>query len=269
MNISPEAKEAGMAECHDQTEGYGFHVQRLLAPLRAENARLAASVTELSAGALLSMTHQRDQLRSEVARLDEKLKEVEQRCAETSKVRDEWCAEYTKERDALRLAFAEASHNAGPAFVAHEELNRLKSEVAALTAECAERRTAAIASAERIASLGNERDESRIKPICAKHASDTEGDSYGVPGIITCVEDLEAKLTAKLHESELRNIYLAIEADLKYRESEASAAALRAALDTIAAKFPKPTEDGRPWPWDTTIVLTPAIRQAIDQARKP
>lgn len=122
--------------------------------------------------------------------------------------------------------------------------------------------------AERIASLGNERDESRIKPICAKHGIDTEGDSYGVPGIITCVEDLEAKLTAKLHESELRNIYLAIEADLKYRESEASAAALREALDTIAAKFPKPTEDGRPWPWDTTIVLTPVDRQAIDQARK-
>lgn len=83
------------------------------------------------------------------------------------------------------------------------------------------------------------------------------------------LRDDMSKLEQSLHESELRNIYLAIEADLKYRESEASAAALRAALDTIAAKFPKPTEDGRPWPWDTTIVLTPAIRQAIDQARKP
>lgn len=110
-----------------------------------------------------------------------------------------------KERDALRLAFAEASHNAGPAFVAHEELKRLKSR-------------------EEISGADAWADE------CAK---------------------LSIELSSARHA---------------LRESEASAAAMRDALDTIAAKFPKPTEDGRPWPWDTTIVLTPADRQAIEQA---
>lgn len=52
MNISPEAKEAGMAECHDQTEGYGFHVQKLIAGLQSENARLlTAAQSALDSGA--------------------------------------------------------------------------------------------------------------------------------------------------------------------------------------------------------------------------
>lgn len=43
-----------------------------------------------------------------------------------------------KERDAVRACFAEASHNAGPAFVAHEELNRLKAENETLHRDAAE-----------------------------------------------------------------------------------------------------------------------------------
>ncbi len=38
-------------------------------------------------------------------------------------------AQCQKERDALRLAFAEASHNAGPAFVAHEDLAQARREI--------------------------------------------------------------------------------------------------------------------------------------------
>lgn len=45
--------------------------------------------------------------------------------------------ELLTERDALRVAFAEASHNAGPAFVAHEELNRLRARLRTIHDECA------------------------------------------------------------------------------------------------------------------------------------
>lgn len=45
------------------------------------------------------------------------------------------CAELKLERDAIRCAFAEASHLAGPAFVAHEELAALRATNVQLIAE--------------------------------------------------------------------------------------------------------------------------------------
>lgn len=35
------------------------------------------------------------------------------------------------------------------------------------------------------------------------------------------------------------------------------------ALESIATHFHKPTEDGRPWPWDATIIFTTAQCEAI------
>lgn len=40
--------------------------------------------------------------------------------------------ELTRERDALRQCFSEASHDAGPAFAAHQELSQLRADLAAL-----------------------------------------------------------------------------------------------------------------------------------------
>jgi hypothetical protein len=60
-------------------------------------------------------------LHTEKGLADARLKDIE-------KVYKEQLAAMTKERDALRSAFAEASHNAGPAFVAHEELKRVTKE---------------------------------------------------------------------------------------------------------------------------------------------
>lgn len=159
------------------------HQQAELATLRAENTRLAASVTELSAdGALLSMTHQRDQLRSEVARIA--LATEQARTKELSE-RVDWL-EGQRE---IAVRQAEAA------------LNESGECLAQLESEKAIRRELS----EQVAALTNERDEAK---------SLLELAVYGVPGIAELVKE---------------------------RDKARSYAAL-----------------GRPWPWDTTINLTPA-----------
>lgn len=62
---------------------------------------------------------------------DVECKQKEAALAESQEVINEM-QKLREEMDALRLAFSEASHNAGPAFVAHEELTKLREELSAV-----------------------------------------------------------------------------------------------------------------------------------------
>lgn len=90
---------------------------------------------------LAAMTRQRNEWRCSAKLYHSELRDL----AEGKKVEtqlgfevEKRIARLTKERDELRICFSEASHNAGPAFVAHEELRNVTTERNALRAQVAE-----------------------------------------------------------------------------------------------------------------------------------
>lgn len=293
----------------------------------SENARLKSEVARLTTIAQQALDEgtlftRNWKLRSEVARLDEKLKELE---ARESAARME-CADLKQE-----IATIKELYSTEAIISMDDEMNRAKVElknvrdVASAHAEVVQKRAQEIRRLEDICghlqtALATE--QARTKELTSKCDKYKESLEFAIKEIGDAKQQVDALVKERDDAKSLfefavkdacddesrikpisdwkdqynammaatQTIRLIIEAlgwdgaddipksirnlkadrdkaEQSLRESEANAAAMREALDTIAVKFPKPTENGRPWPWDTTINLTPADRGAIDHAR--